>query len=184
MHWLVGAGQGTIRLGRAVRPSGRLFPSLCRSSDRCVNMNKTHNWWKKREETAAKQADPNQLKYFADRQRVRHQFTVRHSAEETRYSAHIWSGCTRSWLARFGIWDVQVSSCQTNWLQRWLSSSLKAAIHMFNTRFTVNGNHYVSLLTPRRIQDFLKRFCGEVTPNRRVSHLSSDHSALLCSALG
>ncbi|KAE9362118.1 hypothetical protein PF008_g369 [Phytophthora fragariae] len=59
--------------GRAVD----FFPALFRSSDRRVNMNKARDWWSKREHTAVKLAEPNQLKYSTASQRVRHQIVVK-----------------------------------------------------------------------------------------------------------
>ncbi|KAE9333604.1 hypothetical protein PF008_g14363 [Phytophthora fragariae] len=72
-----------MELDQALRGSKVIYgrtvdfvPALFRSSDRRVNMNKAHDWWKKREETAASLEDPAQIKFATSRQRIHHQLVV------------------------------------------------------------------------------------------------------------
>lgn len=135
------------------------FPSLFRSSDRRVNMNKARDWWKKRVDTATSLEDPKQLKYASGRQRIRHQFVVK--ALDGRGSK----------LAEHWMWLYPILLTEFQRLRRAgvkLSNQLVAEMGVvliedsehprFNSRFSVKNKPFTSLLTPRRVQDFLERY--------------------------
>ncbi|KAE9322234.1 hypothetical protein PR003_g17286 [Phytophthora rubi] len=106
--------------------------ALFRSSDRRVNMNKAHDWWKKREETAASLEDPAQLKFATSRQRIHHQL-VRLRRAGVKLSNQL--------VAEMGVVFIEDSEHPR-----------------FNARLTVKGKPFTSMLTPRRIQDYLERY--------------------------
>ncbi|KAE9318212.1 hypothetical protein PR003_g18289 [Phytophthora rubi] len=135
------------------------FPSIFRSSDRRVNLNKARDWWKKREETAASLEDAAQLKFATSRQHIRHQFVVKTlRGRGTKLGEH-WA-----WLYRLLLTEFQ----RLHRAGVKLSNQLVAEMDVvfiedseyprFNARLTVKGKPFTSMLTPRRIQDFLERY--------------------------
>ncbi|EEY60012.1 uncharacterized protein PITG_13181 [Phytophthora infestans T30-4] len=108
------------------------FPSLFRSSDRRVNVNKARDWRKKRVDPAKSLEDPKQLKYASGRQRIRHVF-VRLRRAGVKLSNQL--------VAEIGVVLIEDSEHPC-----------------FSPRFTVKNKPFSSLLTSRRVQDVLERY--------------------------
>ncbi|KAE9313168.1 hypothetical protein PF001_g8870 [Phytophthora fragariae] len=107
---------------------------------------------------AAKLAEPNQLKYSTASKRVRHPFVVKALGGRGRQLGAHWE-----WL--YPLMLIEFRRLRRAGVN--MSNQLVAEMgvvfiedsehHFFNARLAVNGKPFTSLLTPRRIRDFLER---------------------------
>eukprot|EP00644_Phytophthora_capsici_P001835 jgi/Phyca11/107719/e_gw1.14.770.1 len=120
------------------------FPTLFRSADRIINMNKVRDWWDKRKMTIAKLEDPQQRKYARARQRIRHH--------------DHWQWLYPKLLAEFQRLRRADCKMSTSLISEIAGVLIEDSEHIiYNTRFTVKGKPFTSMITPRRVQDFLER---------------------------
>lgn len=134
------------------------FPSLFRSADRIINMNKARDWWDKRKTTIAKLEDPQQRKYATARQRIRHQFVIKALSGRGQKLSDHWQWLYPKLLTEFQRLRRAGCKMSTSLISEIVIVLIEDSDHtIYNTRFTVKGKLFTSMITPRRVQDFLER---------------------------
>ncbi|KAE8993885.1 hypothetical protein PR002_g20107 [Phytophthora rubi] len=134
------------------------FPSLFRSADRRVNMNKARDWWKKRSALQLALEDGRQHKYARSAMGGRHQLVLKAiSGRGRKLDAH-WDWLYPQLLQEFERLRRAGLKLSSRLLIDMATTMIEDSPHeVFNKAYRFGGKTFSSLVTPRRIQDFTER---------------------------